>query len=330
LPVGICHQKLRVTVAAFWGELMPTASESKKEKSIQLRSWLMAFRPKTLTAALVPIVVGTALVDSMGFEVHWRLSIFALLASFFIQVGTNLVNDAMDFKKGADTKERIGPQRVTQSGIFQWQTVMIVASLFFMLAAFMGLPLVMAGGYPILAIGLLSILCGYAYTSGPFPLAYRGMGDLFVILFFGLIAVMGLFYLHTEQWLLEPAIAGLQVGLHATVLIAINNLRDAEGDKKVNKRTLAVRFGETFAKIEIMALIILPFFLSTYWWYRESFFAFALSLLPLPLGWKLARLILMTPPSEKYNKYLGMGAGLHLIFGLMLALGLVIDHLQRI
>lgn len=290
-----------------------------------IKNWLMAFRPKTLTACLVPIVVATALVKALHLPVNTNVMILALLASFFIQIGTNLVNDAVDFKKGADTEKRIGPQRVTQSGLFTYKQVMLAAGVCFLLAVLCGIPLVMMGGPVILMIGIVSVLMGYSYTMGPVPLAYFGLGDLFVILFFGLIAVMGVFYLHAREWTFESFWLGLQIGFHATVLIAINNLRDADQDRLVNKRTLAVRMGKGFARYEIAFLCTAPFVMNYYWWTVEFKAATLLPLLSLPLAWVVIKNIFQTEPSSVYNKYLGQSALLHLLFGMLLSLGFFIE-----
>jgi 1,4-dihydroxy-2-naphthoate octaprenyltransferase len=247
-----------------------------------------------------------------------------MLASFFIQIGTNLINDAVDFKRGADTEERIGPIRVTQKGIFTAKQVWLVGSLFFLAAVLCGVPLVMHGGWPIVVIGVFSVLFGYAYTAGPYPLAYLGLGDLFVILFFGLIAVGGLVFLMTGAWQVPALILGLQIGLHATVLIAINNLRDVNQDLKVNKKTLPVRFGQKFAKFEIAALLLTPFVLNLYWFSHAGLWAALLPLITLPLAFKIVKLVYVTGPSPEYNRFLAMSAGLHLLFGCLLSLGLVL------
>lgn len=286
-----------------------------------LKSWLLASRPKTLTAAVVPIVAATSLVHVLGFGVKWWVSGLALLASLFIQIGTNFVNDALDFKKGADTETRIGPQRVTASGHFSYRTVMMAAGLCFFLAMLCGVPLVIEGGLPILGIGLLSLFFGYGYTGGPFPLAYLGLGDLFVILFFGLIAVMGLVYLHTGVWVFEAFVLGLQIGLHCTILIAINNLRDVNQDVLVGKRTLPVRFGKSFGRWEIATLCFAPFVMNLYWLNKGFGWASALPLLLLPHAYRLTLLVFKTEPSPEYNGFLAKGAGLHLLFGLMLSVG---------
>ncbi len=291
---------------------------------ILVKAWLLAFRPKTLTAALVPIMVGTALVYAYDFPIFWSYSIYALLSALFIQIGTNLVNDASDFKKGADNEKRIGPKRIMQSGLFTHQRVMQVAGLMFVLALVCGVPLVLRGQWVILIIGVFSILCGYAYTSGPFPLAYKGLGDLFVIIFFGVIAVSGMFYIHVLHWPFMPMLAGLQIGLLATALIAINNLRDYHGDKEVGKKTLAVRLGISAARFEIALCIYLPFFLNLFWlvfnWWQAVFLPFLI----FPFSHKLVKNVFTNPPSPVYNRYLGQAALIHLLFGLLFITGLVL------
>jgi 1,4-dihydroxy-2-naphthoate octaprenyltransferase len=285
------------------------------------RSWFLAARPKTLTAAVVPILVAGSLARMETQQTIWWVSVLTLLASIFIQIGTNLVNDAVDFQKGADTETRIGPQRVTQAGIFEGRKVLWMGTAFFSLAVLCGIPLVLQGGLPILSIGVVSVLMGYAYTAGPFPLAYRGLGDIFVILFFGLIAVGGVYFLHTGTLSNSALVAGLQIGLHCTILIAINNLRDAKGDQLVDKKTLPVRFGIRFARTEIATLIWVPFFLGLYWPMQGQLWAFLLPLLLTPLAFHLTKLIFETEPSPVYNQFLARGAALHLLFGVLLSIG---------
>lgn len=287
----------------------------------KLNAWILAARPKTLSASLVPIVAASGLARGLGYQIDWWIVIFALLASFCIQIGTNLVNDAMDFKKGADTEKRIGPQRVTQQGLFTFKQVMTAAALFFFLAACFGIPLVIHGGLPILIIGVVSILMGYAYTSGPMPLAYHGLGDLFVILFFGLIAVGGLFFLLTGTYGLPALIVGLQIGFLSTVLIAINNLRDMKTDILVNKKTLAVRFGLQGARFWIAFLIFAPYLGGYYWLSVQRWWVYIIPLLALPLGLFIAKRIFRTEPSSEYNRFLAMSSAYSLVFSTLLALG---------
>lgn len=179
----------------------------------------------------------------------------------------------------------------------------------------------MKGGWVIVGIGLVSVLMGYAYTAGPFPLAYLGLGDLFVILFFGLLAVSGIVFLNTGEWYSEAMILGLQIGFHATVLIAINNLRDHKGDALVNKKTMAVRFGEKFSRYEIAFLAFAPFALNIYWWFEGFKIPAIVSLFALPLAIKVTRNVFKTEPGPIYNKFLGQAAGLHLVFGILIAIG---------
>ena len=291
---------------------------------ISLRPWILALRPKTLTAALVPVMVATALVSAGRFDLKIDLSFCALLSAIFIQIGTNLINDAIDFQKGADDKNRIGPKRVTQSGLLSAKKVMHGGYAAFMIAALFGLPLIIAGGWPIVLIGVFSLVCGYIYTGGPFPLAYLGLGDFFVILFFGVVAVCGTFYLQTQTFSSGALVAGLQIGMLSTVLIAINNLRDAPLDKLVNKKTLAVRFGNRFARYEIAILAFLPFILGIYWVFEGHFLAAVLPIFGFPIVRNLVTKIFNTEPSEIYNQYLAQAALVHLVFGILLTLGLVI------
>lgn len=283
--------------------------------------WL-AFRPKTLTAAVVPVAVGTALLNAENYTIQWPLTIFALLGALFIQIGTNLFNDLIDFKKGADTSERLGPQRATHSGWFSEKFVLAAAVISFLAATVCGVPLVIAGGWPIVWVGLLSLLLGYVYTGGPRPLAYVGLGDIFVILFFGLVAVVTTHFLHSQEWSVRALIAGFQVGFLATVLIAINNTRDMQQDQKANKLTLAVRFGLKFSRLEITSLIVLSYLLQLVWFYQNWIWAFLLPMLTLPMALKLLQKIWSTPPGREYNQFLVQAAQMHLLFGLLLAVGM--------
>lgn len=284
--------------------------------------WIEAARPKTLIAAIAPILVGTCLAASEGHALRWHLSIFALLSALFIQIATNLFNDAIDFKKGTDNEERIGPRRVTQSGLLSPKVVMAGAFIACLISALFAIPLLIQGGTTILAIGVVSLLCGYAYTGGPFPLAYLGLGELFVILFFGFAAVMGVYFLQTDQFTMNAALAGLQVGFLATVMIAINNLRDVEGDSKTQKKTLAVRFGVAFGRVEIAFFAFAPFVLGLAWFALGHRGGAALPFIAFPIAIKVARGVAKNAPGPIYNAFLGKGALLQLAFGALLSLGL--------
>lgn len=283
----------------------------------------LAFRPKTLTAALVPCIAGTALALKEKHFVDWKYFFYAIFSALCIQIGTNLVNDAIDFKKGADTDKRLGPKRITQSGVMAGKKVLLLATGFFILAIILGIPLVLKAGMPLVVLGLISVALGYAYTMGPFPLAYTGLGDLFVILFFGIVAVEGMYFVHTLEWSWAAFVLGLQIGCLATVLIAINNFRDVAEDTRASKKTLAVRFGLRFVRFEIAILCYLPFFLGLFWlalnWYKSAL----LPLLVLSIALKLQKDIFTHGPGEIYNSFLARAAKLHLLFGLLVSLGFV-------
>jgi 1,4-dihydroxy-2-naphthoate octaprenyltransferase len=272
--------------------------------------WLLAARPKTLPAALVPVWVGSmpALVDDDPFTGSWGLFWCTLLSCLCIQVATNLFNDAIDHVKGADTKKRLGPRRVTASGLLQPGTVLIGALAFCLLAALIAIPMIVTRGWPIVGIGLVSLFFAYGYTGGPFPLAYRGMGEVFVILFFGFVAVSGSFFVQTGEWGGGEVLRlGLQCGLYSSVLIAVNNLRDAEEDRGTGKRTLAVRFGETFARVEILLFCLLPVVLWNLF-PSETLAGLAVGLLPAPIGVIIVWCVFRFRPGPLYNRILAIGA----------------------
>jgi 1,4-dihydroxy-2-naphthoate octaprenyltransferase len=300
--------------------------------SMSFTAWFFAIRPKTLTAGAIPILVGTALAFGVHGTIQLGLSVLALFSSLLIQIGTNFINDSLDFKKGADTAERLGPKRATQSGHLRANQVLAGGIFCFLLATALAIPLVYSGGWPILAIGMSSLIAGYAYTGGPYPLAYRGLGDLFVLVFFGWVAISGVYYLNTGVFELNALIAGSQIGLLATVMIAINNLRDNATDCKANKKTLAVRWGVKFVKIEIALLCLVPF-LGAFFWFQQGFrWAAFLPLLVFPLALSLVEKVRSTEPQARheesgeaiYNRFLAQGALLHLGFGTFLSLGFIL------
>lgn len=286
-----------------------------------LRAWILAARPKTLSASVVPIVATAGMVHGQTGHLQWWIVWCALFSSFCIQIGTNFVNDAMDFKKGADTETRLGPMRVTQQGFFTFKQVMIMATAFFAMAIGFGIPLAIHGGLPVVIIGIASIIMGYAYTSGPYPLAYRGLGDLFVLLFFGLTAVGGLHYLLTGQWTIQCLVLGVQIGLLSTILIAINNLRDIDEDRLVSKKTLAVRLGKKGGKNWIGFLCIAPFLVGYYWVHSQLLWVYIIPLFSFPLALSLAKKIFRNEPGTIYNQFLAMGAAYSLLFSILLAIG---------
>ena len=215
----------------------------------------MAARPKTLWAAIAPVIIGTAMAYADG-GWHWPSALAALSGAVLIQIGTNFANDYSDFKKGTDAGERLGPVRVTQAGLVKPSTMKRTTAIVFSLAIIAGAYLVWRGGWPIAVIGGLSILFGLLYTAGPYPLGYNGLGEIFVLVFFGPVAVGGTYYVQTLSINTTVLLAGLSPGLFSVAILTVNNLRDINGDARAGKRTLAVRFGPRFARYEYIACVV--------------------------------------------------------------------------
>lgn len=221
----------------------------------RLTIWLTAIRPKTLTAALGPVLIGTAMAFGDGIE-HFPTAFACLFAALAIQIGTNLANDYFDFKKGTDNNDRIGPVRVSQAGLLTPKQIKTAMTLSFVLTALTCIYLVKKGGWPIAMIGVLSILSGIFYTAGPKPLGYLGLGDIFVLIFFGPVAVGGTYYVQSLEINAAVILSGFAVGLISVAILTVNNLRDIDSDRKAGKRTLAVRFGKSFAHYEYLFAIL--------------------------------------------------------------------------
>jgi 1,4-dihydroxy-2-naphthoate octaprenyltransferase len=285
-----------------------------------MNAWLLAARPKTLAAAVTPVLVGTALARNGVTPIHWPSFTFALLGAVFIQIGTNFVNDALDFKKGADTHARLGPLRVTQAGLLSADAVLRGAYICFVIAALCGIPLIVRGGWPIAAIGIASIIAAYAYTGGPYPLAYHGLGEVFVMIFFGFVAVCGSFYL--QRLTLDPSawIGGFAVGAPAVVILAINNLRDLENDRASNKRTLAARFGARFANAEIIIFALAPFVCVAAIAYLRNRWTMLIPMLAIVLAIALLIRVARSRGSE-LNRCLALAGALEWLFGILYVIG---------
>ncbi|MDC0358855.1 1,4-dihydroxy-2-naphthoate polyprenyltransferase, partial [Oligoflexia bacterium] len=216
--------------------------------------WVLAMRPKTLPAGAVPVLVGAIMAFEVTTPSPFTIGLI-LLSALAIQIATNLANDLCDFKSGADSSSRTGPLRVTQAGLVTESEMKLAIALVVLFALLCGIPLVFIGGLPILLIGLLSILCALGYTAGPYPLAYTGLGDLFVLIFFGPVAVGGTHYILTHNVTMPVLLIGLAVGMISTAILVVNNLRDYNSDKQCGKLTLAVKFGKSFSKAEYCFLL---------------------------------------------------------------------------
>jgi 1,4-dihydroxy-2-naphthoate octaprenyltransferase len=282
-----------------------------------MNAWILAARPKTLPAAVAPVVVGSALAWKLTAQYSWWLALSTLLSAIAIQIATNFFNDAIDADKGADTANRLGPTRATASGLASRRAMYLAGIIALVIAALWSIPLLQARGWIMLAIGLPSIYFSFGYTGGPLPLAYRGLGDFFVLLFFGLIAVSGTVFVQCGKWLIEGLWAGLQLGMLSTVLIALNNLRDMAEDTLSNKRTLAVRFGLTFSRIEITLLCLLPPLLGLLFWNGPMAWW---PLSTIVLGILISAKVWSAPPSRAYNKFLALSAAQLVLFTVLFTL----------
>lgn len=282
--------------------------------------WWAAIRPATLWAGAVPVLVGTALALADGHRA-WLPAAAALLGALLIQIGTNLVNDHADFARGADGPDRLGPARATAKGWLSARQVAAGAALSLGLAALVGVYIAWVGGWPMLALGVASIACAVAYTAGPLPLAYLGLGDVFVLAFFGLGATGGTYFIQAGALGAGAVWAGLAVGALATAILVVNNLRDRRSDARAGKRTLAVRFGERFARRQYAALVIGAYGLvigavAT----GAGGPGWLLTFASLPLAIRELR-ALRTVDGAALNPHLGATARLELVFGLLLGAG---------
>tara|TARA_B100001540_G_scaffold168448_1_gene148924 strand:+ start:333 stop:1199 length:867 start_codon:yes stop_codon:yes gene_type:complete len=228
-----------------------------------MNRWVIASRPKTMTAAIAPVLLGSALAYYEGaFDI---ITFFVILiAACLIQIGTNLTNDLFDYIKGADNNNRLGPKRAMQSGLILESEMKRAIFIVFSLSICFGFYLALLGGWMIVGIGLLSILFAILYTGGPYPLAYNGLGDIFVFIFFGLIAVSGTYYLYTDYFSINSFILGSSAGCLATAILVVNNLRDVDNDKEYGKNTLAVYFGKKFTQFEYLLLMIIVYIIPIY------------------------------------------------------------------
>ncbi len=283
-------------------------------------AWVVAMRPKTLAAAAVPVVVGSAVAYH-----HEALAILpalaALLGAFLIQIGTNFANDYFDFQSGADNEDRLGPTRAVQAGLLSERAVRWATGLTFLAAAAVGSYLIFIGGWPIVVIGIASILSGLAYTGGPYPLGYHGLGDLFVFIFFGLIAVTATHYVQALTWSAEALVAAVPIGLLSTAILVVNNYRDIDTDRQAGKQTLAVRLGRRLTRWQYGALLLASYAIPVvHWQFFDHSIAILLPLLSLPLAGVALRRMWRLQGSA-LNDLLAFTAGLLAVFGFLYAMG---------
>lgn len=286
----------------------------------RVQRWLLAIRPKTLGISIAPVLVGSSLAWGESGALLWPVALAALAAALLIQIGTNLYNDAVDFERGIDTPERLGPARATAQGWFTEKEVKRAAHLCFGLAFLLGVYLAKAGGWPIVAIGLLSLAAGYAYTGGPRPIAYSATGELFVFLFFGLAAVLGSYYLQTHRFSLAAFLAACAVGSLAAAVLLVNNYRDLVTDERTHKLTLVHYLGRDRTKALYGLLLLAPFLLPL----ALRSLGPWLVLLLLPGAGILLRQFVSESPGPLFNRILANTAKLELAYGVLLSIGVIL------
>jgi 1,4-dihydroxy-2-naphthoate octaprenyltransferase len=288
-----------------------------------MRIWLMAARPRTLPAAIAPVLVGTALAG-FGHVFHPLRFIAALIGAIFIQVGTNLSNDYSDARRGADTEDRLGPVRVTAGGLLPPSSVLRATYISFGVAVLAGIYLIAVAGWQLLLVGAASILAGVLYTGGPRPYGYEGLGEVFVFLFFGLVAVVGSYYVQRRALPWEAFVLAVPVGLLIAAILVVNNVRDIDTDRRAGKRTLAVRMGRARTRMLFSAMLAAAFVTSWVPWFAGALPAWLLlTALAVPLAVPVERTVRTRADGPSLNGALAASARLALAFCLLLCVGVL-------
>ncbi len=290
-----------------------------------IRIWLMAARLRTLPVGLAPVLVGTALA---GFEdvFHPLRFVAAVLGALFIQVGANLSNDYSDARRGADTEDRLGPVRVTAGGLVPPRQVLIATYVTFALAAVCGAYLIAVAGWELLLVGVASIIAGVLYTGGPRPYGYDGLGELFVFLFFGIVAVAGSYFVQTETLEWEAFALAVPVGLLASAVLVVNNYRDMDTDRRAGKKTLAVRLGRTRTRVLYAVMVYGSYLLTPVTWIFGALSPWVLlPLLTLPIAAQAVRIVRNRTDGPTLNEALARTGMLELIFCVLLSAGVLLS-----
>ena len=296
-----------------------------------LRIWLMASRPRTLPAGLAPVFVGSAAAYhqleqfALGGDFRWDTFAAALIGAMFIQIGTNLANDYSDARRGTDTEDRLGPVRVTASGLAAPRRVLHATWGAFAVAALAGLYLGVEVGPEIVAVGVVSIAAGVLYTGGPRPYGYEGLGEVFVFVFFGLVAVNGSYYVQLEELDLAPFLLSIPIGLMSAAILVVNNVRDIDTDRRAGKRTLAVRLGRERTRVLFAAMVALAFLLQPLVLLAGTDWAPALAaFLAAPLALRPLRAVRTRTDGPALNAALAQAGALLAVFALAAAIALAI------
>lgn len=295
---------------------------SAEPSSKSLQAWLLAIRPKTLPAGMVPVVLGSALAAADGSFRPLSAGI-ALVCALGIQVATNFINEIYDFRKGADTTERLGPVRSVAAGLIREETMIRVSAVLLTVIFLLGLYLVSVAGWPILLVGVLSLLFAWAYTGGPCPIAYSGFGDLFVFIFFGLVAVSGTYYVQTLRLDIPVLLAAAAPGAFSVNILLVNNIRDIETDRRVGKMTLPVRIGRERARQLYLLLLVVAYLVPVLVWLKGYSIWGMFSLFSAPLAIQVAG-NLYASEGEALNDVLAGTGKVMTLHGLLFSAGLLL------
>ncbi len=300
-----------------------TEQSSQEKPGNRLSLWRKAIRPRTLTIAVTPVIVGTVLAGMDVVQIAWDAFLVALVVSILIQIGTNLYNDVADFERGGDQPERIGPLRVTAAGWISAKEIKKAAMYCFLLAIFGGVYLVWLSGWPILVLGVLSLIAGFYYSGGSRPIAYTPLGEIFVFLFFGLGAVAGSYFLQTDSVSISAILAGAILGLQAAAVLMVNNYRDQQADSAVGRRTLTICVGMGLSRLIYAFLMVAPFLLlhPLQHLLPESGHLWA-PLLAAPVAGYLIVCFWHDSPGPGFNSLLGRTAQMQALFAFLLCIGI--------
>lgn len=302
------------------------AMVTQQDKYSYFQRWWFAIRPKTLSASVAPVLVGCAVAFYAG-SFRW-IPVFAILfASILIQIGANLVNDVVDYKRGTDKEDRLGPMRVTQAGLLTPRQVWIGSIVVLALAALAGIYLVVLGGIPILITGMVCILAAVAYSTGPFPLSRNGLGDLFAFLLFGILGVCGTTYLVAGFLPSFAWVGGAGVGVLVTAILIVNNIRDRVSDRRAGRTNIPILFGRKGGEVEYAAMLLIAFFIPFLFVFHYQITPWVfITWLALPVAANLMHKIHSAPIDQRFNRYLAQTAQLLLIYSVLLSAGLVIGR----
>ncbi len=308
------------------GTRRPRSRDNGTAAPSTVRIWIMAARVRTLPAAVAPVLVGTSLAGFVG-VFHGLRFLAALLGAIFIQVGTNLSNDYSDARRGADAEDRLGPVRVTAGGLVPPSRVLIATYISFGVAVLAGVYLIVVAGWQLLLVGAASIRAGVLYTGGPRPYGYEGLGEVFVFLFFGLVAVAGSYFVQTTQLDWEAFALAVPVGLIAAGILVVNNVRDIDSDRRASKRTLAVRLGRTRTRAMFAVVVYLAYLLAPVTWIFGPLTAWVLlPWLTIPLAARIVRTVRTRVDGPSLNRALAQTGMLQLAFCALLSAGLLLSR----